>query len=112
MRKTSVTVTPVKKEVHIFVKGKMTIEDARFFIKDYQTKTSSIKGAEYELIVDCTDMEVLTQDMTDNLTEVMKMYKQTEFKKVTFQVNKSILKMQLGRIVRTAGLTQSEIVTI
>lgn len=113
MKKTGVQVNAVKKVVDISVTGKMTMEDSAAFVAEYNSKTSVIKAAEFELNVDCTDMQVLTADMYEDLTAVMKLYKSTGFKQVKFQIKSNqILKMQLSRIARNAGLTQSSVVDV
>lgn len=95
------------------VAGKMTIEDAELFLQDYKMKIDPIAGQQYDLVVDCTDMEVLTPEMTENLTGVMKMYKSTGFNTITYQIKESpVLKMQLRRIANNAGLTNSEVTEV
>lgn len=111
MKKTSIEVNHAEKVVTINVAGQMTMTDAEIFSNDYKTKIGPLNGSDYVLIVDCTDMKVLTSEMTENLINVMKTYKETGFKKVTYQVgNNKILKMQLSRLARNADLTQSEVV--
>lgn len=113
MKKTSIEVNRAAKVVNMSVAGQMTMADAELFINDYKTKIGPLNGPDYVLIVDCTDMKVLTPEMAENLTGVMKMYKETGFKKVTYQIaNNKILKMQLSRLARNAGLTQSEVVEV
>ncbi|WP_010098040.1 hypothetical protein [Ornithinibacillus scapharcae] len=111
MKKTTISVNSAKKIVNMTVAGQMTMADAELFVSDYQSKIGPINGSEYELFVDCTDMKVLTQEMSQNLTEVMKMYKETGFKKIIYTIKgNSILKMQLSRIARSIDLTQAEVV--
>ncbi|MFS0752460.1 hypothetical protein [Oceanobacillus sp. 1P07AA] len=105
MSKTNIVVNTDGKIVNMAVAGQMTMEDSKKFVDDYHNKISPLNGAEYDLIVDCTDMRVLTKDMTDNLVEVMKMYKETGFKHITYTVSDNItLKMQLSRLTGNAGL--------
>lgn len=111
MKKTNILVNNVSKVVNMSVSGRMTPEDAEAFLVDYNTKMSAIKGSEYTLEIDCTTMQVLTPDLTQDLAGVMQLYKSTGFKKILIIVSQNaVLKMQLGRIVRNAGLTQGEIV--
>lgn len=87
------------------VAGQMTMEDAEVFIKEYNAKIKPLNGADYDLYVDCTDMKLLNQDMSKDLTEVMKMYKETGFKTITFTIKQNVtLKMQLSRIAKSAGI--------
>lgn len=113
MTKTSIVVNQGKRLVNMTVAGQMTIEDAQKFIDDYKSKIGPLNGPDYALEVDCTEMKVLTPEMSENLTGVMKMYKETGFNKIKFTINNNkILKMQLSRISRNAGLIQSEVVEI
>lgn len=113
MKKTSIVVNSARKLVNMSVAGKMTMEDANLFLQDYKTKIDPIAGQQYDLVVDCTDMAVLTQDMVDNLTGVMKMYKETGFNQITYQIKENVvLKMQLNRIAKNAGLTNSQVVEV
>lgn len=51
--------------------------------------------------------------MAEELTGVMGLYKSTGFNKVIFQIkDSSVLKMQLSRIARTAGLTNATVVDL
>ena len=91
----------------------MTNEDSNLFVAEYNSKTSAIQAAEYTLEVDCVDMPVVTADMADELTEVMKLYKSTGFNQVIFQTKGSnTLKLQLNRLSRNAGLTNVSVVNI
>ncbi|WP_033445632.1 hypothetical protein [Ornithinibacillus scapharcae] len=65
------------------------MEDAELFLQDYKMKIDPIAGQLYDLVVDCTDMDVLTPEMTKNLTGVMKVYKSTGFNTITYQINES-----------------------
>lgn len=111
MKKTSIQVNTVRKVVNISVSGKMTMEDAHVFVADYNSKIRAITPSNYNLEVDCTQMQLLTDDMIMNLTEVMKMYKTTGFKQVKFTVtNKLMLNMQLSCLAKAAGLTNATVV--
>ncbi|HWJ77368.1 MAG TPA: hypothetical protein VNR61_04715 [Niallia sp.] len=113
MKKTNIQVNMSTKTVNISVAGKMTLEDAKLFVSEYNRKMSQINGADYVLEVDCKEMQVLTPEMTEDLTGVMKMYKSTGFKEVIFQIkSNTILKMQLSRIVRNAALSQGTVVEV
>lgn len=104
---TNIQVNSIKKVVNVRVAGRISMEEAKAFINDYKVKTSAINPSAYTLEVDCSDMEVLTPDMTENLTGVMKMYKASGFKKVIYQVKSNpILKVQLTRLVRNAGVAK------
>ena len=102
-----IQINKIKKVVAFSVAEKVTMEEAKLFISEYNAKMKTINAAEYTLEVDCTSMNVLDQNMAANLTDVMKMYKETGFIKVIFKINTSpILKMQLARVARNAGLSE------
>lgn len=106
-KSTSINVDNIQKIFNVRVAGRITPKEEQEFLADYKAKTSAITPAQYTLEVDCTDMKVVTPDMTENLTQVMKMYKATGFKKVIYQVKSNVLlKMQLARLARNAGVIQ------
>lgn len=113
MTKTSIVVNQGKRLVNMTVAGQMTMEDAQKFINEYKSKIGPLNGPDYVLEVDCTEMKILTPEMSEDLLGVMKMYKETGFNKIKYTIkNNQILKMQLSRISRNAGLAQSEVVEI
>lgn len=110
MKKANILINTVKKTVNISVKGRMTMEDSQLFITEYNTKMNSIKASEYTLEVDCIDMPVVTPEMAEELTGVMGLYKTTGFGKVVFQIkSNTVLKMQLSRLARNAGLSNATV---
>lgn len=113
MKKTSILVNKATKVVNMTVAGQMTMEDAKLFVGEYKTKIGPLNGSEFDLVVDCTEMKVLTPELSEDLTGVMKMYKDTGFKTVTYNIKgNAILKMQLTRICRNAGLTQGKVAEV
>lgn len=95
------------------VKGSFTNEDVINFVNDYQAKVNSINAKDFTLEVDCTTMDILTKDMVPSLENSFKMYNESGFNKVVFSIVKNpVLKMQLGRIAKNAGLTNSEVVEV
>ena len=102
-----IQINKIKMVVTFAVAENVTMEEAKLFIAEYNAKMKTINAAEYTLEVDCTSMKVLDQNMAGNLTDVMKMYKETGFMKVIFKINTSpVLKMQLARVARNAGLSE------
>lgn len=102
-----INVDNTQKVVHIIVAGKVTEQEAREFDNEYKTKIGAINPSLYTLEADCSAMQVLTPEMTERLTGVMKMYKAAGFKKIIYQVKSNpILKMQLSRVSRNAGIAQ------
>lgn len=83
------------------------------FVRDYSNMVSSIDVTNFDLKIDCTDMNVITQDMIPALENSYKMYKSSGFKKVIFLIKKSpVIKMQLNRVARNTGLSNSEFVEV
>lgn len=108
----SITVNKATKTMDMVVSGTFTAQDYENFVKEYVDKTSSIDATEYTLDVDCRGMDLLTPGEVDKLQGSFTRYKETGFAKVIFIVTQaqSIIKMQLGRVARSAGLTNSEVV--
>ncbi|MEE1129997.1 MAG: hypothetical protein UHX00_00035, partial [Caryophanon sp.] len=99
MKKTSIVVNTTKKQIHMSVSGRMTAEDAALFVTEYKEKIGAIRGADYDLYVDCTTMQVLTPELTKSLEQVLLMYKQTGFKNIMIKTANSTLKLQLNRLI-------------
>lgn len=94
-------------------KKEWTPQQVDEFVKDYQRKVSSIDAKLFDLKVDCTDMDIITQDMIPRLENSFREYKETGFKKVIFTIKKNpIIKMQLNRVARNTGLTNAEVVEV
>lgn len=101
---------PLKKVV-VAVGAHMTIAEAERFATEFQRTVTSIDASTYTLEVDCTSMKVLNTELTERLTGAMGLYKEAGFKKTEFIVNNdTILKMQLSRVARNAGLTNAEVI--
>lgn len=107
----SIRLNRVAKTLNIAVGDKMTLIEAQNFVKEYKQAVSGIDAKLYTLHVDCTNMKVLSPEMTESLSSVMALYKETGFGKIICKIqNDAILKMQLSRLLRNAGLTNVEIV--
>lgn len=113
MKRATIEVNTIRKVVNVCVEGRMTLEDSKLFVSEYNTKMNTINTSEYTLEVDCVNMPVVTPEMAEELTGVMGLYNSTGFNKVIFQVkSNNILKMQLSRLARKAGLTNASVVDI
>lgn len=113
MKKTMVQVNGIKKEMNIAVDGRITKEDSVVFLAQYRSATKTINASEFTLKVDCTNMQLLTKDMYDDLGQVMNLYKTSGFKLVEFTIKSNqILKMQLNRIAKGQGLTNISFVDV
>lgn len=106
----SMKLNTAKKTVDMVVGGTFTPEQAEAFVKDYQTKLSSVKANEFDLHFNCGDLDVINKEMTESVVACLNLYKATGFSKVIIGIKKNpILKMQLNRLGRTAGMTNLEI---
>ncbi|UQZ33577.1 hypothetical protein C2I18_08490 [Paenibacillus sp. PK3_47] len=92
------------------VEGTMSEADAGRFIEEYNQTVSRFDPTEYDIILDCTGLNVSSPDMLPMLEQCYILYKQSGFKKVIFTIAKSpVLKMQLSRIARSTKLENYEI---
>ena len=64
-----------------------------------------INPSEYTLFVDCTLMNIFTQNYVEGLGATFKIYAQTGFKNVIMKLaTSSVVKMQLNRMARNANV--------
>ncbi|WP_410512386.1 hypothetical protein PaeBR_20635 [Paenibacillus sp. BR2-3] len=95
------------------VEGAMSQEDAGRFIQEYNEHVSKFDPAKYDIILDCTGLNVSSPDVLPMLEQCYIMYKNSGFKKVVFTIAKNpVLKMQLGRVARATKLENYEIVEV
>lgn len=107
----TINVNQGQQTIDMAVKGTFTPEQAQNFHRDYQSRVGSITAQNFTLKVDCMDMNVITQDMLPKLQVSFEMYKASGFKNVQFLIKKSpVIKMQLMRVARNAGLVNAEVV--
>ena len=104
-------VDSAKKEMHIAIIGNFTPEQAQQFINDYNRNVASITASDFHLVLDCTDLNVVTKELIPALQDCYKLYKSSGFNKVIFRIgNSPIVKMQLNRIAGEVGLTNVDFV--
>ena len=109
----SIKVNKATKVIEISIIGSFTPEQAKAFHTDYQAKVSSIVAEDFILKVDCTDMNIITQEMLPKLEISFNMYKESGFKEVQFIIKQSAtIKMQLNRVARNTGLTNAVVVEL
>lgn len=89
----------------------MTAAEADQFEKEFGAVLASINPADFTLEIDSMYMRVLTPEMAARLEGTMAFYKQAGFKKILIKLdNNSVLKMQVNRVARQAGLTNVEVI--
>lgn len=99
----------VNKKIFISVGDKMTKDVAGKFVREYDMTVRSVNAAEYTLDIDCTHMKVLTPELADELEASFNVYKASGINKILFQIQDDIvLKMQVSRLARKVGLTNTE----
>lgn len=110
MGKFNIKVNERLKTVESSVEGVISVSEAQNFIKEYNKIISGILANEYILKFDCTKLSVSPKESQEKLTECFKLYKDSNFKKVIFNVgSNSILKMQLKRLAQTIDFKNYEI---
>lgn len=111
--KYTIKVNSSKKTVAMRVSGSLTPEDAENFVRDYHKSMNTIDPTTYNLEFDCTTMKVVSREMVPMLEDCYKLYKESGFNKVIFQIKENaMLSMQLKRLARNTGLTNVEVVNV
>ncbi|KUP20619.1 hypothetical protein [Paenibacillus sp. DMB5] len=99
--------------LNVQVEGTMSEEDAGRFIQEYNQTVSQFDPSRYDIVLDCTKLNVSTADVLPMLEQCYLLYQQSGFKKVIFTIAKSpILKMQLSRVARSTKLENYEIIEV
>ncbi|GAA0485588.1 hypothetical protein GCM10008986_08610 [Salinibacillus aidingensis] len=113
MKKYDIQVQHEKKTIDMVVRGSFSEQDVQNFMRDYQNAVSSIKAGEYTLEIDCTNLDILTQDMVPQMEASLNMYKESGFHTVQLNIrNNAVLKLQLHRLARSIGLKNAKTVDV
>ena len=101
-----------KKVIHIELEGTFSEDDGLRSIQAYQQTVNPITPTDYELNIDCMKLNVTEPDVVPILESCFVMFKSDGFVKVRLLLeNNPLLKMQLSRLGRKAGLDNLEIVS-
>ncbi|WP_339319828.1 hypothetical protein [Paenibacillus sp. FSL R10-2734] len=101
-----------KKVINIELEGTFSEEDGLKSIQAYQQTINPINPVDYELQIDCRKLNVTAPDVVPLLEGCFVMFKNDGFVKVNLTLeNNPILKMQLARLGRKAGLDNIEIIS-
>lgn len=101
-----------QKVIEIELEGTFSEEDGLRSIQAYQQTINPINPADYKLIIDCIKLNVTAPDVVPLLESCFVMFKSDGFEKVKLTLeNNPILKMQLARLGRKAGLENLEIIS-
>jgi hypothetical protein len=100
-----------QKVLDVMVEGTFSQSDAIGFMESYNKQVSTINAKDYSIELDCTKLNVSSQDVLPMLEQCFLLYKETGFNKVIFKISKNpVLKMQLSRVGRNSGLQNYEII--
>lgn len=107
----NIKVDKVNKVFYAEVEGTFAPEDGQASIVAYTQAVSDIVVPEYEIDIDCVNLNVSSPDSLPLLEGCFALYKKDGFKKVKLHIAKNpILKMQLARAARTVQLDSYEII--
>lgn len=107
----NIKIDQAAKVFHAEVEGTFSPEDGMAAVESYGKAVSGISAPEYEIDIDCTNLNVTAPETLPLLESCFQMYKKDGFKKVTLRISKNpILKMQLGRLARGVQLNNCDIV--
>lgn len=110
MGKFNLSTDSVKKIINIELEGTFSEEDGIKSIQAYQQTINPITPSEYGLQIDCRKLNVTAPDVVPLLEGCFNMFKKDGFAKVNLTLeNNPILKMQLARLGRKAGLDNLDI---
>ncbi|QWU14920.1 hypothetical protein [Paenibacillus sophorae] len=102
-----------KKVIDIELEGTFTEEDGLKSIQAYKETISAITPADYQLQIDCRKLNVTAPEVVPLLEGCFIMFKSDGFVRVNLTLeNNPVLKMQLSRLGRKAGLENLEIISV
>ncbi|WP_410514773.1 hypothetical protein PaeBR_10535 [Paenibacillus sp. BR2-3] len=112
MGKFNLKTDSANKVMNIELEGTFSEEDGTKSIQAYKQTISPINPADYELLIDCRKLNVTSADVVPLLEGCFIMFKSDGFVKVKLTLeNNPILKMQLSRLGRKAGIENLEIIS-
>ncbi len=92
-------VNTANKTFYIFAEGFFTMEEGQKYAGEYQTKVSSFKPEEYNLIVDAKGVKPSSPEVAEALQSVMGLYINVPFKKrFMVKLESSIAQGQVQRL--------------
>lgn len=101
----------IKKEVNITLSGVFAADSAERFFKELDKKLSNINPSEYILKFEASEFQAVTQETFPLLVRAFQFYESHKFKKIYFDLNiNEIVKMQVNRAIKIAGLTNYEFI--
>ncbi len=105
MKKYSIQVDRVKKEVIVVLDGFFSEKDTENFARDYKDCVRSLNTGEYIINMDCAKMHLIRGDLVPVVKYLMSEYVADGFKRTDFVLTNSVglLRLQVKYIVRKLG---------
>lgn len=101
----NILVQKPKSNLDIKLGGKFVKEDVDNFMLEFNDTLKTINPKEYDISFDVNELQVSPQEMVPLLEDCFKYYKALGFKKIVINVgDNAILKMQVNRVARSAGI--------
>ncbi|WP_160035342.1 hypothetical protein [Paenibacillus sp. An7] len=118
-----IKVESVRKEVYVEVTGKFTYEEGMNFVTEFRSKTSEIESNDYDFVCKCVGLNIADAESLPTLESAFSEYKKCEFKTYkmivepdkeskTLTTSAGLVKSQLGRLSRKAGIAAMEIMVV
>lgn len=90
-----------KKLFTINASGFFSKKESEDFLTEYKSKTKQLNPKEFTMIVNGRDLKTSTQDVAEQLKDVMKLYAKDPFKKkILVQQASTVGKMQTQRLCK------------
>lgn len=118
-----INVDSAQKEVYVEVTGKFSYEEGMNFVTEFRSKTSTIESTVYDFECKCIGLNIADAESLPTLESAFNEYKQCEFKSYkmivepdkeskTLTTSAGLVKSQLGRLSRKAGIADMDIIVI
>ncbi|WP_040213095.1 hypothetical protein [Clostridium polynesiense] len=88
-----------KKVFYAFAEGFFNMDEAKKFEQEFLAKAKSVNTSEYSLLINTKDLKPSSPEVADNMSNIIKMYLETPFKKrIALKVEFVLAQMQIERI--------------
>lgn len=103
-------ITKENKKIFITVERTLISGNTQQYLSDFSKIMEGVNPHEYELFIDGTKYIITSLEMQDTLKMHLTHFKELGFKKITIKIgNNVVLKLQVSRIAKYAGLEDVEI---
>ncbi|MCM3215761.1 hypothetical protein ABER75_26570 [Niallia taxi] len=104
------------KTIDMLIEGTFDLATVAEFVTDYRDKVANLSIADakqFKLIIDCKNMDVLTQEMIPYMENSFRLYQKLGFVSMIIIIPRSpVLKMQLNRMAKRTSFPNAIIVEI